>query len=100
MPPTTIRTPPSVGDYTPLDEFQTQTPESFVGGKPVLHLHVADAKATVPKSQTGLLAVFPADAPSSEANGETEEVVTRQVDVFVNSEYVPARNCRRETRPC
>ena len=89
MPPTTIRSPPSVGDYTPLEEYQTQTPETFVGGKPVLHYHVSGAKATIPKSQTGSLAVFPADAApkeTSKANGEAEQVVEREVDVFVNSE--------------
>ncbi|KAF4120754.1 hypothetical protein GMORB2_2758 [Geosmithia morbida] len=88
MPPTTIRTPPSVEDYTPLEEFQTQTPETFVGGKPILHLYVSNAKATVPKSQTGVLAVFPADAPAASINtdGEAEQLVERQVDVFVNSE--------------
>jgi nucleotide-sensitive chloride channel 1A len=91
MPPTTLRSPPSVGDYTPLEDFQTQTPETFVGGKPVLHHHISGAKASIPKSQTGSLAVFPADAASkeaSDANGEAEEVIEREVDVFVNSEFV------------
>lgn len=89
MPPTTIRTPPSVEDYTPLEVFQSQTPESFTGGKPVLHFHLPGAKASIPKSQAGTLAVFPSDATSqapSEVNGNTEEVIEREVDVFVNSE--------------
>ena len=92
MPPTTLRSPPSVGDYTPLEDFQTQTPETFVGGKPVLHHHISGAKASIPKSQAGSLAVFPADAAASreasDANGEVEEVIEREVDVFVNSESV------------
>ncbi len=89
MPPTTIRSPPSVGDFTPLEEFQTQTPTTFVGGKPVLHHHLTNAKASIPKSQAGNLAIFPADAPSKtpgEANGDTEEIIERDVDIFVTSE--------------
>lgn len=94
MPPTTIRSPPSVGDYTPLEDYQTQTPETFVGGKPVLHHHLSGAKASIPMSQAGSLAVFPTDAApkeTGEANGESEEVIEREVDVFVNSEYVHHR---------
>lgn len=89
MLPTTLRSPPSVDDYTPLSEYQSQTPDTFVGGKPVLHFHLQAATATVPRSQCGNLAIFPADAPtaqSSEANGSAEEAVERQVEVFVNSE--------------
>lgn len=92
MPPTTIRTPPSADDYTPLEDFQSRTPETFVGGKPILHCHLVGAKASIPKSQGGKLAVFPADAGASETNGTNgdaeEPVIERQVDVFVNSEYV------------
>ncbi|CAM1508018.1 Fc.00g048660.m01.CDS01 [Cosmosporella sp. VM-42] len=90
---TTIRSPPSAGDYTPLSEYQSQTPESFVGGKPVLYYHVAGAKAWVPKAQCGSLATFPADssappsAPESEGlDGEGEQLVEQKVDIFVNSE--------------
>ena len=93
MLPTTIRSPPSVEDYTPLSEYQSQTPESFVGGKPVLYYHVAGAKAWIPKAQCGSLAVFPADssaspsAPESEGlSGESEQLVEQKVDIFVNSE--------------
>ncbi|KAF4462679.1 LOT5 [Fusarium albosuccineum] len=93
MLPTTIRTPPSEGDYTPLAEYQSQTPESFVGGKPVLHYHIQGAKAWIPKAQCGSLALFPADssqkpsAPEGDSiNGDVEELVEQTVDVFVNSE--------------
>ncbi|KPM36792.1 hypothetical protein AK830_g9776 [Neonectria ditissima] len=93
MLPTTIRTPPVVGDFTALSEYQTQTPESFIGGKPVLHYHVAGAKAWIPKSQCGKLALFPGDssqkpsAPEGDSiNGDAEELVEQNVDIFVNSE--------------
>ncbi|CAH0058877.1 unnamed protein product [Clonostachys solani] len=89
MPVTTIRSPPSLEDYVPLAEYQSQTPETFIGGKPVLHYHLTGAKATIPKSQCGSLALFPSDSPTAEqssANGETEELVEQPVTVFVNSE--------------
>lgn len=33
--------------YKILSEHQSQTPETFFGGKPVLHLHCSDAKVLV-----------------------------------------------------
>lgn len=90
MLPTTIRSPPSADDYMPLSEYQSQTPSSFVGGKPVLHYHLVGAKATIPKSQCGTLAIFPSDSPAGDVNGTEDEIVSRTVDVYVNSEYVPS----------
>lgn len=101
MLPTTIRSPPAEADYTPLAEYQSQTPESFTDGKPILHYHLAGAKATIPRSQCGSLAIFPQDtaAASSDANeGEAaEELAEQTVDVFATSECVLRRcwpNCR------
>ncbi|WZH46063.1 regulator of volume decrease after cellular swelling-domain-containing protein [Fusarium acuminatum] len=95
MLPTTIRTPPKAADFTPLAEYQSTTPESFVSGKPVLHYHVEGAKAWIPKALCGTLALFPADAsekPSAPEgdgiNGDAEELVEQTVDVFVNSEVL------------
>jgi nucleotide-sensitive chloride channel 1A len=91
----TIRTPPSLGDYTPLAEYQEQTPETFSGGKPVLYYHATGARAWVPGSQRGSLPIFPADALSAPTapenvalNGFSEEMVEQKVDLFVNSELV------------
>ncbi|KAK1983979.1 regulator of volume decrease after cellular swelling-domain-containing protein [Colletotrichum cereale] len=93
MLPTTIRSPPSLEDFTPIEDHQAQTPETFFGGKPVLHFHLEGAKAWIPASQKGNLAVFPADVatPASAPEGATlkevsEELVEQQVSVFVNSE--------------
>ncbi|KAH8720541.1 Protein LOT5 [Beauveria bassiana] len=86
---TTIRTPPSLADFLPLAEYQSQTPESFVDGKPVLHLHIIGAAASAPKEQVtgGALAVFPADSPApADADADAEELVEQQVDVYVTSE--------------
>ncbi|TDZ19521.1 hypothetical protein Cob_v007590 [Colletotrichum orbiculare MAFF 240422] len=93
MLPTTIRSPPSVGDYVPIEEHQSQTPETFFGGKPVLHYHLENAKAWIPASQKGTLAVFPADlsAAVTAPEGATllesaEELAEQTVSVFINSE--------------
>lgn len=89
MLPITVRSPPSVDDFTPLAEYQSQTPESFVGGKPVLHFHLASAKASVPKAHCGILAVFPSDSAATNgdaAEGDGEQPVDQQVAVFVTSE--------------
>lgn len=92
MLPTTIRSPPAEADYTPLAEYQSQTPESFTDGKPILHYHLAGAKATIPRSQCGSLAVFPQDtaaAPNDANEGEAaEELAEQTVDVFATSECV------------
>jgi chloride channel, nucleotide-sensitive, 1A len=90
MLPTTIRTPPSLGEYTALSEHQEQTPETFFGGKPILHYHLTGAKAWIPKSQCGSLAVFPADSGASTSEGTTEtdseELIEQELEIFVNSE--------------
>ncbi|KAK8140978.1 hypothetical protein G3M48_001161 [Beauveria asiatica] len=87
---TTIRTPPSLADFLPLAEYQSQTPESFVDGKPVLHLHIVGAAASAPKEQVAgsALAVFPADSPVAAAatDADAEELAEQQVDVYVTSD--------------
>jgi len=92
---TTIRSPPSLGDYTLLSEHQEQTPATFYDGKPILYYHVAGAKAWIPSAQRGSLPLFPADAPSAPTgpenivlNGNSEEMIEQKVDLFVNSELV------------
>ncbi len=86
---TTIRSPPSLEDYTTLDEYQSRTPVSFSGGKPILHYHAVGATAYMPADQLGSLPFFPADSarPPSQLPGEREQVVDQKVDIFVNSEY-------------
>lgn len=92
MPATTIRSPPSADDYVPLAEYLAQTPASSADGKPVLHMHLAAATASTPRSQRGSLALFPADmAPAAdEGDGDGDGVGERppeqEVDVFVGSE--------------
>lgn len=86
MLPTTIRTSPSLGDFTLLSEYQSTTPSTFDGGKPVLHFHAAGAKAWLSKDQQNALPIFPADSPVFE--GDSDEMVAQDdIEIFVNSEY-------------
>lgn len=85
MLPTTIHAPPSLSDFTPLSEYQSTTPETFHGGKPVLHYHATGAKAWLPKDQQSTLPIFPADSPVSE--GDSGEIISQDdVELFINSE--------------
>lgn len=86
---TTIRAPPSPGSFTTLEEYQSATPESFVDGKPILHLHLQGVTARVPRSGVSKLgSAFTAiTAQSDPANGDAEAVIEQEVDVFVSSEY-------------
>ncbi|KAI3391703.1 hypothetical protein diail_6948 [Diaporthe ilicicola] len=85
MLPTIIHTSPSLGDFTPLSEYQATTPETFHGGKPVLHYHATGAKIWLPKDQKTTLSIFPADSPVSE--GDSGEIVSQDdVELFVNSD--------------
>ncbi|POS81583.1 hypothetical protein DHEL01_v200021 [Diaporthe helianthi] len=82
---TTIHASPALGDFMPLSEYQSTTPETFHGGKPVLHYHATGAEAWIPKDQQSTLPIFPADSPVSE--GDSGEIVSQDdVELFVNSE--------------
>lgn len=97
MLPTTIRTAPVQGDFVPLSEYQSTTPQSFHGGKPVLHYHATGAKAWLPKDQQSRVPIFPVDAPAFE--GDSGEMISQdEIELFINSEYdTNIRNCMRET---
>ncbi|KAH6691345.1 regulator of volume decrease after cellular swelling-domain-containing protein [Plectosphaerella plurivora] len=91
MLPVTIRSAPELGEFIPLEEYQSTTPASFSGGKPVLHAHAQGAKVWISKDQVSQLPIFSGEpAPSAAvAPGpeiETADLVERTVDIFVNSE--------------
>lgn len=87
MLPTTIHTAPLVGDFVPLSQYQSTTPESFHDGKKVLHYHATGAKVWLPKDQQPRVPIFPADAPTFE--GDSGEMMAQvAVELFINSESV------------
>jgi len=94
---TTIRVPPTLQDFIPLAEYESQTPETFFGGKPILYYHGVDVKAWlhIVEEDSMPLPIFPADAtdtaPTDQSgaslNGSAPDVKEQKVEVFVNSEY-------------
>ncbi|KAK9419753.1 putative Protein LOT5 [Seiridium unicorne] len=59
MLPTVIKNRPSAGaDYQPLSEYQSQTPETFSDGKPVLYFHDEHIKAWCSPEQSERLHIF------------------------------------------
>ncbi|KAI0490554.1 regulator of volume decrease after cellular swelling-domain-containing protein [Xylaria cf. heliscus] len=99
MLPAVINSCPSAeNDFLPLSEYQSQTPETFFEGKPVLYFHDENIKAWVSREQSEQLFFFSkatADdsasvnpsPPESHALG-TEDKHTREeknVEVFVSS---------------
>lgn len=88
MLPTTIHASLSAGDFVTLSEYQSTTPASFHGGKPVLHYHAKGAKAWLPKDQLeqSKIPIFPTDAPVFE--GDAGEMISQdEIELFINSEY-------------
>jgi nucleotide-sensitive chloride channel 1A len=99
MPPTTIRTPPSLDAFTALADHQSQTPATFYGAKPVLHYHATGIRALASWDQLSKLPIFPSDPASqsdptaagadAEGGGAPERaIVVEVVDAFISSEYV------------
>ncbi|PHH62621.1 hypothetical protein CDD81_6855 [Ophiocordyceps australis] len=78
MLPTTLHAPPERSEMIALAEYETQTPVSFISGKPILHHHAEGATAFVYAEQSGGMALF------ARKEGEGEEV-ERKVDVYVTS---------------
>lgn len=93
-----VSIPPRVEDFTPLVLHQDQTPSSFFGGRPVLHLHSPDAKLRISKQELeseAKLARLALDGESNRPNGTAssadstgeEQVTIENIDVWVTSSY-------------
>jgi nucleotide-sensitive chloride channel 1A len=102
MLPTVIRSCPSAdNDFEPLSEYQSQTPETFFEGKPVLYFHDANIKAWSPVEQYDRLYFFsgerspdklvqptPPESYALENEGGKHIREESRVEVFVASKYV------------
>lgn len=82
---------PAVEEFTLLDQHQSQTPESFHHGKPVLHHLARGAKAITQRVKVHRLPFF----PSPDTNGSGEQAATAgagdvvaEVDVYITSTWV------------
>lgn len=97
MLPTVIKSRPSAeADFQPLSEYQSQTPETFFDGKPVLYFHDEHVKAWCSPEQSGRLYFFsgnesdekPPTAPEAHAlenDGGKHLREEDKVEVFVSS---------------
>ncbi|KAI1166312.1 regulator of volume decrease after cellular swelling-domain-containing protein [Nemania serpens] len=99
MLPAVIKSRPSAeNDYLPLSEYQSQTPETFFEGKPVLYFHDENIKAWVSREQYEKLFFFSkitADNPASLNPTPPESLALdsqdrhtreeKKVEVFVSS---------------
>ncbi|CZT21552.1 uncharacterized protein RCC_07415 [Ramularia collo-cygni] len=85
----TIETAPLIEDFTPLSEYTSQTPGSFFGGQPVLHLHAPDSTIKIPQDQFEAQSDFQqlsgGTTPSASSNGD---IHLSGVDVWVTSRHV------------
>lgn len=69
--------------FTPLAEYQSQTPESFHGAKPVLYYHISMARVLGKKADRDLLPVLQ-PVPAEVADNVPE--ICEHVDIYVSSE--------------
>ena len=92
----TVSTPPLSSDFTPLVEHQEQTPGTFFGGKPVLHLHSLDAKVKISREDLDIQP-FIAALRNGDSSGPDGLVEMEGIDVWVTSRFVAIPNLRHPT---
>lgn len=100
-----IHTTPTIASFVPLSTHQSQTPESFFSGPPVLYHHSPAATLKIHASELGtapaLQSLFdPSRAPvngnsditaHSQDAEEEYEAEAQGVDIWVSSEYIAAQ---------
>jgi len=82
---------PALEDFALLSEHQQQTPSSFFGGKPVLHLRCPSAKVKISSEDlAGQSAIAQLRSETSRNGGvaeSAEQVTIDNLDVWVTSRY-------------
>ncbi|KAI7162701.1 hypothetical protein KC349_g1865 [Hortaea werneckii] len=82
----TVTQKPQVEDFTPLDQHQEQTPQSFFAAKPVLHLQSPRATVAISKEDAEKNADF--GHLGSREEEEAESISFKNIDVWVTSRYL------------
>lgn len=89
-----LHSPPSSSTFIPLAEHQSQTPESFYSGPPVLHhlsrgckIVILDQDLKSSPALSGLQAGGNGSTNGEDGDGD-KEVIVEGVDVWIASEYV------------
>ncbi|KAL9085596.1 MAG: hypothetical protein Q9165_007496 [Trypethelium subeluteriae] len=97
-----IQSAPALENFTPLAEHQEQTPDTFFGGKPILHFHSTNAQLLIEKdaleANEAFSGLYNAQHEPTRAgapvNGDTAADTTRtqitvpDIDLWVTSESV------------
>ena len=81
----TVTQKPQVEDFTPLDQHQEQTPQSFFAAKPVIHLQSPRATVAISKEDAEKNADF--GHLGSREEEEAESISFKNIDVWVTSRY-------------
>lgn len=109
----TINSAPSFDDFTPLSEHQSQTPGTFFGGNPVLHLYCPNSRvvlqdassveslgpllgapeAATRRAEASSNSVPNGEETETETNGERaqpprQDVTLSPISVFVSSDFL------------
>ena len=88
---TAISQAPAVDDFTALEEHQEQTPQTFFGSKPVLHLRSEGAKVHGRREEVSGIYEF-AELLKVAKDGAEEGEVDVEADVWVTSRYKSRKN--------
>jgi hypothetical protein len=84
-----VESAPTADSFTALQEHQQQTPNTFFGGAPVLHLHCSDAKVLVSRNSLADYSHLQSLLSQQQPQGqEDEEVVISGVQIWVSSRFV------------
>lgn len=84
----TTTTPPMLDSFTLLSDHREQTPGTFFGGKPVLHLQSPGAKIKVSRNdleQVHELKNLVAESVGDNTRTENDQATIVGIDVWVSS---------------
>lgn len=77
-----VATAPQASDFTPLQEHQEQTPETFFGAKPVTYANYSGVTLSAPASQLHEDPVFARFSTTTDG----DDTLIQHVDIWVTSE--------------
>lgn len=91
----TIDSAPNIESFTPLSAHEEQTPGTFFGGQPVLHLHNCGAKIKISQSDLESQAALRGLIDEDVSLNGSEQAVIEDIDLWVSSrsdilEYNPS----------
>ena len=82
----TIDRAPQVGHYTLLSQHQEQTPGTFYGAKPILHLHSPAAQIKISQEDLESQPTFAGLKDETDTTDDEGQSIISNVDVWIASE--------------